>query len=118
MKTLSVKKKLFAIFAPLILSSCAGVPDKPEIDLCSHIKELFIVVCVNNQTNEVTEISIEATDRWVMMSPNDWGKVLFYTQLLERNISSKNNKSRTNYYVIQRELNKILTTAEKLNTVY
>lgn len=81
------------------------MPKKPSVFICSHNAPLKIAYCLNNQTNEVKEIQIENTDKFIMHSPDDWGLVLKYIKEIERRARDKN---------IKKEINKYIKTSEKL----
>lgn len=102
--------KKFAIFiATLLVSSCGtGLPEKPSISDCRVILDEAVAFCINNQSGQEYDIPLSATDRWVLMSPNDWSELLIYVKLLENNIRRKSHKDTLN-----RELNKLLETDSK-----
>lgn len=84
-----LQRKLKQLFVALICSSCAGVPTKPVIDLCANDLDLGQVHCVNNQTQESRSIPWYETDRFIMLSPEDWGDILIYIRALEKNKKTK-----------------------------
>lgn len=63
------------------------------------------VYCSNNQSGNEYDLPINDTDKYIMLSPDDWGKVLEYIRLLEQRIRNRDSK---------KELNKILNTSQRL----
>lgn len=106
-------KKLLIICVTLIFSSCAHkLPTKPIIDLCSHNMPNGTVPCVNNQTGESYVIRIEDTDKYIMLSPDDWAKILFYIRSYTS--SSYLIQNTTHEKTVKRELVKLLNASYNL----
>lgn len=89
--------------------SCGSMPQKPQIELCAHDQPNSEVECVDNQTGQARTLRIGETDKYIMVSPDNWGLILFYIDQLKRRIRNKNVKT---------ELFKIKETSIKLNKTY
>ena len=105
-----LKKRLGTLLIILTCSSCGSLPSKPSIDLCAHDQPSRAVYCVNNQTGNDTTLDIEDTDRYIMLSPEDWGLTLRYIRILEQRVRNKDSSST----MVADELNKIITVGESL----
>lgn len=108
---LDLKKKLGTLLIILICSSCGSLPSKPSIDLCAHDQPKGLVYCVNNQTGDDSTLDINDTDKYIMLSPEDWGLTLRYIRLLEQRLR---NSSQKNSAMVANELRKIIVTGENL----
>ena len=63
----------------LLLVACASMPDVPDIDLCIMDFPREQVICqgfVDHSRKK--DISIEEADRYLMVSPEDWGRLRDY----------------------------------------
>lgn len=105
-----LKRKLGRLFAILIFSSsCAGLPQKPSIDICAHDQPRHEALCSNNQTGKEFDIPIEQTDKFIMFNPDHWGLILLYIRQLETHVRSDKSKNQ----FIADELEKVINTSEK-----
>lgn len=89
--------------------SCGSMPQKPQIEICGHDQPNREAECVDNQTGQARTLGIDETDKYIMMSDDDWGLVLYYIDQLRRRIRSKN---------VRTELKKIIKTSSELNEKY
>lgn len=105
-----LKTKFVALSAVLIFSSCAGLPQKPSIDICAHDQPERLVYCENNQGGPSKTYSTEETDRWIMFKPEHWGLVIQYIRELETYI--RRNKSHNQQ--IAEELRGVIKASERV----
>lgn len=101
-----LKKSFVLLLGICLFSSCGGLPSKPQIELCAHDEPLAEVECYDNQTGQYRTIPIGETDRYIMMSADDWSLVLLYIDRLSRRVGSRK---------VRRELKKIIDTNAKIN---
>ena len=81
---------LFAI----LFHSCGTAP--LNINLCSHDQPAGKAYCVNTINQEDSTQDISETDRWIMMSPEDWGQVVIRLRILESRTKGSLQKEFTN----------------------
>lgn len=95
-------KRLGLLLGIFFLSSCAGLPTQPDITLCVHDEPRMSVYCSNNQTGEDSTLHINETNKYIMLSPDDWGTVLRY---LRRGVK---------YKIFRKEIRKVLKSNDKI----
>ena len=95
-------KRLGLLLGIFFLSSCAGLSRQPDITLCVHDQPRMAVYCNNNQTGEDSTLNIEDTNKYIMLSPDDWGTILRY---LRRGVK---------YKVFRKEIRKVLKSNDKI----
>lgn len=78
----------------ILLPSCALKP--LNINLCSHDQTVGKAYCVNSINQEESEVDISDTDRWLMVSPEDWGEILIRLRILEGRTKGSLQKEFTN----------------------
>jgi hypothetical protein len=81
------------LFASFFLS-CGTAP--LNIDLCSHDQPVGKAYCVNTISQEDSTIEIDETDKWIMISPDDWGDILIRLRILESRTKGTTQKEFTN----------------------
>lgn len=67
-----------------------------------HDQPRMAVYCNNNQTGEDSTLNIEDTNKYIMLSPDDWGTILRY---LRRGVK---------YKVFRKEIRKVLKSNDKI----
>lgn len=114
-------KRSLLLLGILCLSSCAGIPQKPNIFICANNVAAGQVPCVNNQTNEVKILDVIETDKYIMFSPDDWGKILFYIRKYtggfkaEAAAFTQKRRYRSPTTIVKRELRKVLKADDILS---
>lgn len=88
-----------------VFSSCGSLPKKPQIELCAHNQAHGSVECFDNQSGEFSSYSINETNSWVMMKPDDWGLVILYIDKLRQR--TRNKKVKTELYKVKKTSGKL-----------
>lgn len=67
----------------IVLASCStSAPKPPEIELYLHNGPRGVAICSNSNTGKCPAVSIDQTDRWFMLKPQDFKEIQDYIDLL------------------------------------
>ena len=87
-------QKSIVLLLGILISSCGKIPPKPSIDLCIHDQPRKIVYCNNNTTGNEYDLPISQTDKYLMLSPDDYQSLLIYLQKLEDRLKRSNSRKK------------------------
>jgi hypothetical protein len=100
MRQLTLLVIAFSALALVALSGCAGVPDKPNVKLCTIDYPRHQLICAPTQkltqpeqvefhelvpfvrANATDKVPLDKADKFIAFSPDDWGAIVVYMKTL------------------------------------
>ena len=84
-------RQILLLMILAIFSSCGSIPAPPSIELCTLDIKNDVAYCAKTKrskkklkTRRAVEKPIDQLEKYVAVSPDDWGRVVKYIKLLKK----------------------------------